>query len=314
MKKTIFYPGRRSVVFRKGPLGFLLQDPSPEAKKIKNNPSLWDKSEPKREDVVRQNALTVVLERGGDVTDVSEVLGDYSLQFGKYKGKCFRWLLENGAGYTLYLIRNLQKEEEAGICITESLSKVNLLTFVKYALSFKEIKDALDYEASKITAASSEDDQLVGFGSRAKSTWKEIWDGREDGYADFILKKSCLHGTRMQKLQQYLLKKQQSSSSQTNTPSGEPDKCLVMEEDEGLEAAMLNISPSKILSSKQTMVSIADILTYVLLALSFSHTFVSVYTVSGSADTERTPVSKASSRAKTGFPSNRRFQNWSVIL
>lgn len=87
-----------------------------------------------------------------------------------------------------------------------------------------------------------------------------------------------------------------------------------MEEDEGLEAAMLNISPSKILSSKQTMVSIADILTYVLLALSFSHTFVSVYTVSGSADTERTPVSKASSRAKTGFPSNRRFQNWSVIL
>ncbi|MEQ2273792.1 hypothetical protein XENORESO_009150 [Xenotaenia resolanae] len=132
-KKTIFYAGKQSVVFRKGPLGFLLQEPSSEAKKIKNDPSLWDKSEPKREDIVRQNALSMVRQRGGDVTDGLEVLGDYILQFGKYKGKSFRWLLENDVGYTLYLIRDQQKEK-AGICMTESLKKVNLLTFVKYAL------------------------------------------------------------------------------------------------------------------------------------------------------------------------------------
>ncbi|MED6262033.1 hypothetical protein ATANTOWER_013573 [Ataeniobius toweri] len=133
-KKTIFYPVKQSVVFRKGPLGFLQQEPSSEAKKIKNDPSLWDKSEPKREDIVRQNALSVVRQRGGDVTDGLEVLGDYILQFGKYKGKSFWWLLENDVGYTLYLIRDQQKEENASICMTEGLNKVNLLTFVKYAL------------------------------------------------------------------------------------------------------------------------------------------------------------------------------------
>lgn len=56
-KKTIFYPGKLSVVFCKGPLG------------LKDNPSLRDKSEPKREDVVQQKALSVISERGGDVTD-----------------------------------------------------------------------------------------------------------------------------------------------------------------------------------------------------------------------------------------------------
>ncbi|KAK5598372.1 hypothetical protein CRENBAI_013079 [Crenichthys baileyi] len=155
--------------------------------------------------------------------------------------------------------------------MTESLNKVNLLTFVKYALSFKDIQDALKYDASRDTVATtSEDDQLVGFGSRAKSTWKEIWDAREDGYADFILKKSCLPGTRMKKLQQYLLKRHQLSSSPPTPTSTVPHKPLVMEEDEELEAAMLSISPSKLLSKSR------------------------------SAEKEGSPVPKSSSRAKTG--------------
>ncbi|MED6288361.1 hypothetical protein CHARACLAT_025731 [Characodon lateralis] len=119
-------------------------------------------------------------------------------------------------------------------------------------LRFKDIRDALKYEASRDTVATtSEDDQLVGFGSRAKSTWKEIWDAREDGYADFILKKSCLPGTRMKKLQQYLLKRQQLSSSPPKTTSTVPHKPLVME-DEELEAAMLSISPSKLLRQRSS--------------------------------------------------------------
>ncbi|MEQ2309208.1 hypothetical protein AMECASPLE_036139 [Ameca splendens] len=56
------------------------------------------KSEAMREDIVRQNALSVLHQRGGDVTDAPEVLGDYILQFGKYKGKSFRWLLEDYVG------------------------------------------------------------------------------------------------------------------------------------------------------------------------------------------------------------------------
>lgn len=213
-KKVVFYPGKVKVVFRKGPLGFLLQDPSPEARRIKDDPKLQDKSAPLREQIVHQNALTTVRQRGGDTTELTEVLGEYILQFGKYKGKSFRWLLQNDVGYTLYLIQNVQKEEESGICITEGHNKASLQTFVKYALSFTEITSLLSYKAG-VGEASSEDEQLVGFGSRAKSTWKEVWESRADGFADFILKKSCLPGTRMSKLQQYLRKKQQPVSSST---------------------------------------------------------------------------------------------------
>ncbi len=80
----------------------------------------------------------------------------------------------------MYLIKNLQKEEASDIPMAEGHAKNSLLSFVNYALSFLEIQFLLIYEASGVgvMAASSEDDQLVGIGSRAKSTWKEIWDNR----------------------------------------------------------------------------------------------------------------------------------------
>ncbi|XP_049337523.1 uncharacterized protein LOC125802983 [Astyanax mexicanus] len=245
-KKVVFFRGKPHVVLHKGPLEFLLQEPSKEAKHIKGNPTLQDKTASMREDLVREKALAVVRQRGGDASDRNEVLGQYILQFGKYKGKSFQWLLENDVGYTMYLIKNLQKEEALGLSVTEGHSKDSLQSFVHYALSFKEIQSVLRYEASgvAVTAVSSEDDQLVGFGSRAKSTWKEIWESRADGYSDFVLRKSCVVGTRMYKLQQYLRKRQQSAS--VDHATGTPAEPLVMEEDEELEKAMLSIFPSKL--------------------------------------------------------------------
>lgn len=194
---------------------FLLQQPSEEAKRIKDNPTLQDKSAPLKEDLVRQNAQTVVLQRGGDASDITEVLGEYILQFGKYKGKSFRWLLENDVGYTVYLIKSLQQEEASGVCQSEGHNKDSLMSFKNYALSFDEIQSLLDYEASGVgvAKATSDDDQLVGFGSQAKRTWRDIWDNRADGYADFIKRKRCIPGTRMHKLQQYLKRRQSSLAS-----------------------------------------------------------------------------------------------------
>ncbi|TNN66478.1 hypothetical protein EYF80_023271 [Liparis tanakae] len=53
-----------------------------------------------QEELVMQNARTVVRQRGGDPSDATQVSGDYILQFGKYKGKSFRRLLENDIGPT----------------------------------------------------------------------------------------------------------------------------------------------------------------------------------------------------------------------
>ncbi|TWW62954.1 hypothetical protein D4764_04G0016010 [Takifugu flavidus] len=245
-KQFAFFPGKLRVVFHKGPLGFLLQEPSDEAKRVSSTPQ--DKSAAMREDLVRQNALAVIRQRGGDPSDKMEVLGDYVLQFGKYKGKSFRWLLQNDVGSTVYLIKNVQSEEAAGLCTADSHSKDSLQSFVSYALSFQEIQALLTYEAGRGdgVTASSEDDQLVGFGARAKSRWKEIWDSRGDGYADFVTGRRCVPGTRMSRLQQNLLKRQQPTTSSTPAehPMKAPAEPLAMEEDVEMEREMLSIHNS----------------------------------------------------------------------
>ncbi|XP_067447641.1 uncharacterized protein [Thunnus thynnus] len=250
MRKLLFFPGKISVTFRKGPLRYLRQDPTDAAKLLKDNSSLQDKSAPVKEELVKTNALTVVCQRGGDASDKTEVFGEYILQFGKYKRKSFRWLLENDIGYTIYLLKSHEKEEAAGVFMAEGHSKDSLLSFVSYALSFKEIHSLLSYDSKKpvlTAAAASEDDQLVSFGSRASNTWREIWDSRDDGYAAFILKKGCAPGTKMHKLQQYLQKKQHPAYDPplTTPTSRAPAEAMVMDEDEELETAMLSISPSK---------------------------------------------------------------------
>ncbi|CAI5668170.1 unnamed protein product [Oreochromis niloticus] len=223
-KKVVLYPGKISGV-PQGPLGYLLQDPLKEVRLIKNDPKLRDKSASMREDLVCQNALTVIYQRGGGASD-KKCRESTSCSLENIKEKSFRWLLENDVGYTIYLIKNLQNEEATGVSMEEGHSKESIarracVHLYNSALSFVELKTLMDYEASRVSVAAeaSEDDQLVGFGSRAKSTWKEIWDGRGDGYADFIVRKSCSQGTRMHKLQQYLRKKQQSASATTNAPT-----------------------------------------------------------------------------------------------
>ena len=73
------------------------------------------------------------------------MLGEYILQFGEYKGKSFRWLLENDVGYTIYLIKHTEREEAAGVLMTEGHSKASLLSYVGYSCSFDEIQSLCYY-------------------------------------------------------------------------------------------------------------------------------------------------------------------------
>lgn len=66
-----------------------------------------------------------------------------------------------------------------------------------------------------------EEDNTVGFGTRAQDTWRQIWDTRADGYAFFIIKQKCVPGSKMYNLQQYLLKQQQQQLT-INTPPVPP--------------------------------------------------------------------------------------------
>uniref|UniRef100_A0A1A8FF20 Uncharacterized protein n=2 Tax=Nothobranchius korthausae TaxID=1143690 RepID=A0A1A8FF20_9TELE len=205
MKRKLIFSRRVEVNFRRGPTGYPRQDPSDEAKKIKN-PDFQDRSPALREDKVKENAHSIVLLRGGDVTDKQEVLGEYLAQFGKYKGKSFRWILENDVGYVVYLTHKVEEEERAGQINPDGLKKESCLSFLEYS-SFTEIVHLLEYISKRLAEpdhAVGIDDTLVGFGVHSKKTWREIWENRADGYVTFILQKNCVPGSKMFKLKQYL--------------------------------------------------------------------------------------------------------------
>ena len=104
------------------------------------------------------------------------------------------WLLENDVGYTLYLINKVEQEQTAGQFNPAGHSKDSLLSFLEYTKGFKDIEDLRMYLKKRPAApvVAYEDDNLVGFGARAKSTWGEIWKSRADGYAAFTTAKKCV--------------------------------------------------------------------------------------------------------------------------
>ena len=217
MNTISLFPGKMTVTFRKGPSGHLRQDPSSEAMRIKHNPGLQVNSPAEKPELVKTSARTVVIQRGGDVSDRQEVMGEYLLQFGKYQGKSFKWLLENDVGYTIYLMKKVDDEERAGTFNPQGHSKDSLLSFLDYARSFQEIQDLRNYLISRNPAepVASEGDNIVGFGRRAKTTWRQIWESRADGYAAYISRQKCIKNSKMYNLQQYILKQERAESCPT---------------------------------------------------------------------------------------------------
>ncbi len=214
MKRILVFPGKITVSFRRGSSGFLSQGPSEEAMKIKHNKDLQDKTPPIAQDKIREKARDIVFMRGGDVSDRQEVLGEYITQFGQYKGKPFRWMLENDVSYTLFWINKVEEDKRSGSARAEGPKKDSILSFYQYAKSFKEVEDLRQYLADQPPELSSEEDNnLVGFGKHPKKTWREVWESRADGYAAFILRTECSGNTRMLALQQYLAKKKSTSGN-----------------------------------------------------------------------------------------------------
>ena len=51
--------------------------------------------------VVHENALQSVTRLEGDNQNRLHVLGQYTIEFGKYQGSTFKWLFENDMGWTI---------------------------------------------------------------------------------------------------------------------------------------------------------------------------------------------------------------------
>ena len=84
---------------------------------------------------VKAKALRAVRSHGGDVNNDKHVLGQYTVQFGKYQGQTFLWMVENCLGYAGWLVDAMRTET-----ITQAPLSQNKHAFKDYLLSFPEGK------------------------------------------------------------------------------------------------------------------------------------------------------------------------------
>ena len=66
----------------------------------------------KKPEEVEADAKAHVRAEGGDPSNVRLVLSRFIIQFGKYKGQTFKWLLENYVGYAVYVVATHKDERK----------------------------------------------------------------------------------------------------------------------------------------------------------------------------------------------------------
>jgi hypothetical protein len=85
-------------------------------------------------EAVEERAKEAVKKAGGDVNNKQHVLGMYSIQFGKYRGQTFKWMLENCLGYAGWLVDDMRKKP-----LTKHVPiSANKHSFKEYVQSFPE--------------------------------------------------------------------------------------------------------------------------------------------------------------------------------
>lgn len=85
----------------------------------------------KNPEEVEVEAKACIISEGGDLSNDWLVLSRYTIQFGQYKGKTFKWLLENDVYYVAYIVTSHQKDQEPAMCQnTLMANKVRAFTHI----------------------------------------------------------------------------------------------------------------------------------------------------------------------------------------
>ena len=81
---------------------------------------------------------------GGNLSNCTDLLCQFELQFGRFRGKTFKWLLENCLGYAAWIVNSKSSETAS-----RSPLSVNEDSFTEYFKSFPEGREALALKKEK---------------------------------------------------------------------------------------------------------------------------------------------------------------------
>ncbi|KAK0146402.1 hypothetical protein N1851_014285 [Merluccius polli] len=132
----------------------------------------------KKPEEVEKEAQAHVVSTGGDPGNPMLVLSCHSIQFGKYQGQTFRWLLENDVGYTVQLVASHQREREKSA--SDSPLMANKDALAQYSCAQPEfaahIKFHRAHEEARASQPGCEGEALVGFGKFKEDTLKDLYE------------------------------------------------------------------------------------------------------------------------------------------
>ncbi|XP_042605447.1 uncharacterized protein LOC122141618 [Cyprinus carpio] len=185
---------------------------------------------PKVPEDVLEEAKVRVIHGGGCPFDDLLLESQSAIQFGQYRGKTFKWMLENDLGYSLMVLSGHQREREAGRLDRGALM-ANKDVFLKYACTFEKVAEAI-----KVRRQREGTIPLVGSGFYSKNTFKELYEAKDrerKSYVDFIKSKKTSAGSKMDALKKYILqrewkkigakeRKKSSSASSASQPVPHP--------------------------------------------------------------------------------------------
>ena len=123
-----------------------------------------------------------VISMGGDPGNAKLVLSCSTLEFGKYQGQTFRWLLENDVGYAMHLVHRHQQERETSVSQGPLMANKDALT--RYACAYPdfveqvEFHKALDEARTLASQPGQEGSALVGFGQYKMDTLRDLYESK----------------------------------------------------------------------------------------------------------------------------------------
>ena len=139
---------------------------SEETNKIIKTPQTADTSYiSKKPGEVEAKAKSEVTRLGGNPSNRTDLLGQFELQFGRFRGKTFKWLLENGLGYAAWIVKSMSSETA-----TSSPLSVNKHSFAEYFKSFPEGREALALKKEKAKEQTASSTSTSSSSTRQTST------------------------------------------------------------------------------------------------------------------------------------------------
>ncbi|KAK0140598.1 hypothetical protein N1851_022413 [Merluccius polli] len=171
----------------------------------------------KKPEEMEKEAQAHVVSTGGDPGNPMLVLSCHSIQFGKYHGQTFRWLLEK----RLQLLASHQREREKSA--SDSPLMANKDALAQYSCTHPEfdglIKFHRAHEEARARASQPgcQGEALVGFGKYKEDTLKDLYescDKDRQGYVKWLRGKTPHPGTAMDAAKKYILARDKERSAE----------------------------------------------------------------------------------------------------